>query len=137
MTRLDYPDGTTGHRSRIILVNGSRFLRDMLERVFRKHPDFEIAGVAHDVVALETLLCTTEADWFVVTAKPSDDISQEVRQLRVRFPETRILVIAPDGSEVSINWLEPREVSRNLTPERAPLNELLSMMRHLDQETFS
>lgn len=138
MTRLDYTDRTPGHqKSRVILVNGSHFLRDMLERVFRKLPDFEIAGVAHDVAALEMLLRTTEADWFVVTATPSDDISKEVRELRVRFPDTRILVIAPDGGEVAINWLEPRKTPPNLNLERAPLNELIAMMRHLDQKTFS
>lgn len=106
------------------MVDGSRLLQDMLVRIFRKRSDFEIVGAARDLAGLELLLMSTATDWLVVSSMPDDDISDEIKALHIRYPAMRILVIAADGSEALVNWLEPREIHM----ERATLPELIALM---------
>lgn len=132
---MTQPVHSDQHRSRVVLVNGSHLLSEMLEHVFRKLPDFEVIGVVKDIVGLERLLGEGDADWFIITSAsdgPNGVVTQEIRDLRTRFPGTRILAIAPDGSEVVISWLEAREAHL----ERAPLHRLIITMRRLDQMAF-
>lgn len=106
-------------------MDGSRLLQDMLMRFFGKLGDFEIVGVTRDLAALELLLVSTRIDWLVISTMPDDVASEEIRDLHIRYPTVRILVVAADGSEVLVNWLEPRE----LHMEGATLPELLALMR--------
>lgn len=100
-------------------------LQDMLVRFFGKLTDFEIVGVARDLDGLDLLLMSTTVDWLVISSMPDDGVSEEIRALHIRYPALRILVIAADGSEVLVNWLEPREIHM----EGGTLPELIALMR--------
>jgi DNA-binding NarL/FixJ family response regulator len=100
-------------------------MQDMLMRFFGKLGDFEIVGVMRDLDGLDPLLMLTNIDWLVISSMPDKGISEEIKALHVRYPAIRILVMAADGSEVLVNWLEPRE----LHMEGATLSELIALMR--------
>jgi len=123
------PRNPSNMKSKIVLVDGSQLLRDMLTRVFRRLPDFEIVATLHDLAGLQPLLLSTEADWLVISAVPDEGVSKQVKALHARYPAMRILAIAADGSEVLVNWAEPHEAHM----ERASLHELIAMMRGQDQ----
>ena len=117
--------------SRVVLVNGSLLLREMITRVFSKLPDFEIVGTVEDPDGLEPSILTTEADWLVVLTMPEVGVSERIKALRTHYPDLSILAISADGSEVFINWLEPQ----NIHMERASLLELIAMMRSFRRES--
>ena len=117
--------------SKVVLLNGSVLLREMINRVFNKLPDFEIVGTVEDPVGLEPLLLMTEPDWIVVLTMPEVGVSERIKTLRTHYPDFSILAISADGSEVLINCLEPQSIHM----ERASLSELIAMMRSFRQES--
>jgi DNA-binding NarL/FixJ family response regulator len=115
---------TDSHR--IILVDGSRFLREMLKRVLMKSPELEVAGEVTHLEELPKAIRKTKAQWVICFLLPGSDIPTILETLIVReFPSVRILGISTDGSQVKLEWIGLREKFL----DDSSLEELTTLLR--------
>jgi DNA-binding NarL/FixJ family response regulator len=91
---------------RIILVDGSRFLREMLKRVLTKSPDLEVVAEVTNLEELPRVIQKTNAEWVICCLLPGSGIPVILERLIVKeFPDVRILGISMDGSRVKLEWI--------------------------------
>lgn len=110
---------------RIILANGSRFLRDMLKRVIEKVPDLRVVGEVTDLARLSSAILQTDAQWVIVSRPPNGKLPEVVESLLLKHPLVRILSVATDGSQVRMKWLESHEQ----VLDGSSLDELIAILR--------
>lgn len=116
---------------RIILVNSSRIVGDMLKKVIGKTPGLEIVSNTEDIAKLPEIVEQVEADWAIVLLPPDDQVPKIVQQVITEQISMRFLLMGVDGSHVRMMYNEPHEVpldEKNL----ADLLELLRM-DHLER----
>lgn len=109
----------------VIVANEQRLLREMLERVLRKTPDFDAIVVRHDLAALAQALEETEARWVIVSLDREGDMPYYIEDLLTEHPKTRFLAMAADGSRLEMKWVVPHQA--NLAD--LSLNALLDTLR--------
>jgi DNA-binding NarL/FixJ family response regulator len=110
---------------RIILVNGSRFLHEMLKRVIEKTPDLQVVDEVADLTRLSPAIAHTDAQWVIMSLPLDGEIPEVVRSLLIAHPSVRILAMATDGSQVRIKWLESHEEAL----DDLSLDELIAVLR--------
>jgi DNA-binding NarL/FixJ family response regulator len=130
---------------KIIMVDGSRFLREMLKRVIAKTPGLQLVEEITDLANLSTAIEQTGAQWMVVSYPPDGKLPEAVESLLAAHPSIRVLALATDGSQAKMKWVEPREsavavaadgsqVKMNWTESRekilddVSLNELIAIL---------
>jgi hypothetical protein len=116
---------------RIILVNSSRIVGDMLKKVIGKTPGLEIVSNIEDIAKLPEIVEQVEADWAIVLLPPDDQVPKIVQHVITEQISMRFLLMGVDGSHVRMMYNEPHEVpldEKNL----ADLLELLRM-DHLER----
>ena len=87
---------------RILLADMSEMLRDIVARILKREPGFEVYTAELDVThALEE----TEAD-VVITATRDEGAQLDILWLH---PRLRVLVLRDDGREASLYRLQPQE----------------------------
>ena len=97
-------------QQKVLLVNGSRFLREILRRVFEKSVDFTVVGEIDYSQNLSTNIRETAADWVVVSLPPGSKLPDHFKTLMLtEFPTIRVMGISADGSEVRVEWVGVRE----------------------------
>jgi hypothetical protein len=94
---------------RIIMVNGSRFLQEMLKRVIEKTPGLQVVDEINDLARLSSAIEQTGAQWVVVSYPPNGEMPKAVASSLAAHPSVRVLAVAPDGSHVKMKWVESRE----------------------------
>jgi chemotaxis response regulator CheB len=93
-------------RQKVLLVNGSRFIREILRRVFEKSVDFTVVGEIDYSQNLSTSIRDTTADWVVVSLPPGSKLPDHFKTLMLtEFPKIRVMGISADGSEVRVEWV--------------------------------
>lgn len=101
---------------RAILVDGSRFVRELLKRVIEKNPDIEVIREVNGLDRLPAVLNETNPDWLFVVLSPENDLPGNFSdQLLAAHPTLRIIVFWTDGSHVKMEWLgrKEREIDGN------------------------
>jgi hypothetical protein len=83
----------------------------MLKRVIQKTPDLKVIGEISDLARLASTIAETGAEWVVVSLPPSGRIPETVESSLTAHPSVRVLAVAPDGSQVKMMWVEPRETA--------------------------
>jgi len=94
---------------KIIMVDGSRFLREMLKRVIAKTPGLQLVEEITDLAKLSTAIEQTGAQWMVVSYPPDGKLPEAVESSLAAHPSIRVLALATDGSQAKMKWVEPRE----------------------------
>jgi hypothetical protein len=94
---------------KIIMVDGSRFLREMLKRVIEKTPGLQLVDEITDLAMLSSAVERTGAQWVVVSYPPNDKMPEAIESSLAAHPSVRVLALATDGSQVKMKWVEPRE----------------------------
>jgi DNA-binding NarL/FixJ family response regulator len=97
---------------RVVLVNLSQMLRELLEEAFAHAPGLDVVA-ASDGCSLAHAACETQAE-LLVTETP-DSASGELDELLRRLPRLRVIVLAESGR---------RAVLVEMRPARVPLGEL-------------
>ncbi len=110
---------------RIIVANQQRLLREMMKRVIEKTPGFQVVGEGLEMAKLPAAIERTNAQWVIVSLRPEGELPQIVDDLLAVQPTLRVLALAPDGSQVKVKALKPRE--ENLS--NMNLNKLIAMLR--------
>jgi DNA-binding NarL/FixJ family response regulator len=91
---------------RVLLVDGSLFLRDILRRVFEKTPGFSVVGEVNNFYNLPMNIRETHANWVVISLPPGGKLPDHFRTLMLtEFPSIRVMGISTDGSEVRVEWV--------------------------------
>ncbi len=109
---------------RIILVNSSRLLREMLHVIFYKAEHLQIVREISDQEELPSAIEELEAEWLVISLPLDKGIPNWVDQYISKHPFMRLLAVSTDSSEVKMKWLEPHE--ENL--EDLSLNDLIHIL---------
>lgn len=91
-------------KTRVLIVDDSKTIRDLLTRVFQQSPDFEVVGQAEDPLRAELLLPTAKPD--VITLDVHMPRMTGVQWLKTLVPKYKIPVVMitslelKDGNEV-------------------------------------
>ncbi len=109
----------------IIVANEQRLLRDMLERIFRKTPDFEAIVTRDNPDHISHLLERTEAEWVIISLNGNGTMPSYVETLLEEHPKTRFLGMTADGSELKMKWVVPHKARL----EDLSLSDLLDALR--------
>lgn len=94
---------------RIILANGSRLVREMLNRILRKTENLEIVQEIFDDEELPAEIEESDAEWVIMTLPVDRKLPKWVDAYIVDHPRVRFMAVANDGSWVKTKWLEYHE----------------------------
>lgn len=116
----------------IILLDNSPLVRGMLRRVIDKAPRLKIVAELDNFADYPTVAQQTNADWTILLLDPDESVPEIVEQVVNNHASMRLLVMAVDGSQVRMRWVEPREVSL----DDKNLDDLLTILRRdeIEQE---
>ncbi|NJC94840.1 MAG: hypothetical protein C3F07_15910 [Anaerolineales bacterium] len=115
---------------RIILANGSRLLREMLNRILRKTASLNVVLEIPDPQNLPAAIQDNDAEWVITSLPLNDPIPGWIDIYMLEHPSVRIMTVSPDGSQVKLKWLESRE-DELIDPTLDDLIRILE--RHPDQ----
>jgi DNA-binding NarL/FixJ family response regulator len=100
-------------KQRIILINGSRLLRELLHIVIYKAQNLEIVQEIHDLNELPAAIQASDADWVIVSLPFDEKTPAWVDAYIANHPSIRFLVVSNDGSRIKMKWLESHEQELN------------------------
>jgi hypothetical protein len=88
---------------RIVLADGSRFLRDILRKVITQTPGLQLVSEVADLASLRSTLQQNEVEWIILSIFPDSLIADEGHMALVaEYPSLHILGIYADGSQVRV-----------------------------------
>ena len=96
---------------RIILVNGSRLLHEMLNRALFKSDHLRVVKEIASQYDLQDAVGQHEAEWMVISLPADSRFPKWIDAYLKKHPSMRIMAFAADGSGVRMKWLEKREKS--------------------------
>jgi len=100
---------------RIILVNCSRLLSDMLHTVFCKANQLEMVQEVGNDESLPTAIETSEAEWVIMPLLSDKNIPGWVDHYLAKHPSMRFLAIFLGSNKVKLKWLEYEEDLEDLS----------------------
>ena len=109
---------------RIILVDGSRLLGEMLGTVIHKDKQLEVVQKVHNLEQLYLAIEETEADWVVMALPVGHDIPVWVDTFIEEHPAIRFMTIFAGSGKIKLKWLEAHEED----VEDASLTDLLHIL---------
>ena len=109
---------------RVLLANGPRLFRDMLQRVMQNTRGIEVVGQVTDPQALRAAILQTGAHWLVVSLNADGSLPVHVEQLLTEFPSLCVLGVADDGSRAAVRWAEIHQESL----EELSLGQLVALL---------
>jgi DNA-binding NarL/FixJ family response regulator len=110
---------------RIILAGESRLWMEMLRRAISKSPGLEVVGQVADLASLPSAVERFGAQWVIMSLQSEATLPEVVGRLLAAHPSLHILALAPDGSQVRLEWMEPHEKIF----DQLSLNELVATLR--------
>ena len=94
---------------RIILANGSRLLRQMLNRILIKTNNLKVIQEITNHDKLQSAIKSTDAEWIIMSLPVSSTIPEWIDNYIIDHPHMRFMAVADDGSWVKTKWLETHE----------------------------
>jgi DNA-binding NarL/FixJ family response regulator len=95
---------------RIILADGSRFLRDILRKVFDQTPGLEVVAEVTDLVHLTSVLQQTRVEWIVLCLPLHSRVSNDFEKATMKqFPSVQILGFYINDGLVSVESVDQHE----------------------------
>ena len=95
--------------TKIILVNGSPFLHELLRSIINKNQQIQIVAEVENISRYPSVAARVDADWTYLVLPPDAEIPEAVEQVLKENPSMRVLVMATDGSKVRVKWMEPHD----------------------------
>jgi chemotaxis response regulator CheB len=97
------------NKQRVILANGSRLLREMLKRIFRKSDHLEVVQEITDHHNLSSAIERLDAEWVIMSPEQDQTMPSWVDKYMLKHPQVRFLTVSNDGSQVKMKWLDKQE----------------------------
>ena len=111
-------------KQRIILVDGSRLLREMLHVIIYKADHLQVVREVSDQEELPSAVEQLEAEWLVMSLPFEEGIPDWVNHYITNHPFTRFLAVSTDSSKVKMKWVETHEEDL----EDLSLNDLIHIL---------
>ena len=90
--------------TRVLVANQPRLMRDLVVETISGQPDIEIVGEVHDDSMILALVEQTRPDCLIIELRGSDDRPGICDVLLERYPQMRILALAPDRNSSIYFW---------------------------------
>ena len=94
---------------RIILANGSRLLRELLNRVLLKSAHLKVVKEIQDRNTLPAALEGQDAEWIIMSLPEDKQIPVWADAYMKNHPFMRMMAFAADGSWIKMKWIESHE----------------------------
>jgi len=94
---------------RIILANGSRLLREMLNRILLKTEHLDVVQEVTDHENLPYAIEQQEAEWVIISLPDNNPAPEWIDAYMRQHPYVRFLTVSADGSLIKMKWLESHE----------------------------
>ena len=91
------------NKTRVLVANQPRLIRELVLETICDQPDIEIVGELHDENQIAAMVEQTHPD-FLIVALPGTDRPAICDELLHRHPEMRILALAPDSNGSVFYW---------------------------------
>lgn len=108
----------------IMLLEGPRFLRDMLKRVIARTPGLRIVADVADKDDFSKVASQIDVDWTIYVLAPGEKVPESVNRVANQYSSMHLMAIEADGGRVKLKWLEPHEV----TLSEKNLQEILQIL---------
>lgn len=108
---------------RIILVNASRLLGDMIRTVIYRADHLELVQEIRGDEKFSPAIEKSEAEWVILSLPSDKSIPGWVNKYITKHPSMRFLAIFPGSSKVKLKWLDYEEDMEDLS-----LNDLLQIL---------
>ena len=89
---------------RVLIANRPRLMRDLVVNTISGQPDIEIVGVLEDEPSILGTVEQLRPDVLIVTLDRSEDRPHICDVLLERFPQMRILALAPERNSTMFYW---------------------------------
>lgn len=90
----------------VILVNGSRLLRELVKRVIEKDTGFEVIAELGNALELPSAIMKTNAEWVFLILLPGQEIPEKLKvSLLLKHQTLRIVGLWVDSGRVRIDWM--------------------------------
>jgi chemotaxis response regulator CheB len=112
---------------RVLVANRPRLMRDLILETIGGQADIEIAGEIREESEILGAIEQTRPDFLIVTLGDSDERPTICDSVLGRYPQLRVLAIAPDRNSTIYYWVSPEIQSARIeTSEGAMLSALRS-----------
>jgi hypothetical protein len=110
----------------IVLMKMPRFLKETLARALAPVASVRVVGELADWSELPAVLDRTDIQWVVASLPPDEPLPEAANLVLSRQPSLRLLNVAADGGHVTLNWIEPHQLSI----DEFSMNDLISLLTH-------
>jgi chemotaxis response regulator CheB len=95
--------------TRIILVNGSPILHEMICKAITKQENLQVVAKLHDIDQSPEAIEDVNADWIYLLLPTGKKIPPVIEKVMNENNEMRLLVMSSDGSSVRVKWVEQHD----------------------------
>ena len=100
---------------KVILINASRLLGDMLRTIIYRSDHLELVQEFHVNEELPSAIEKSEAEWVILSLPSDKSITGWVDKYIAKHPSMRFLAIFPGSSKVKLKYLDYEEDLEDLS----------------------
>jgi DNA-binding NarL/FixJ family response regulator len=115
---------------RIVLAKNARFLSETFKRIIRKTDGIEVVGETADLRLLPSVAEAKKAEWVILFRPLTASLPAILTSLFSAAHSVRVLVVARDGSEITMHWMTAHEQVMQIMPISTQ-EELIDLIRSL------
>jgi len=116
---------------RIILANGPRLLREMLQRVINKMDNLEVVLEITNYEELPSAIERFDPEWVITSSIYDNRVHKWIDACMVNFPSVRFMFLSPAASSIKMKW----QVSHEEDLEIVSLNDFIAILARDLQHT--
>jgi DNA-binding NarL/FixJ family response regulator len=90
---------------RIVLVDGSHLLSEMLQRIFNRKEDLEVVDILSDCASLPEVIDRKQLDWVIFSRQTEGILPEEIDALLNGHLNLHVLTIMMDTGNIKIDWI--------------------------------
>ena len=98
---------------RVILANGSRLLRDMLQRVIDKARQLEVVRQIPDLQELASTIDRFHPEWVIASLPLPNELDPWMKACMKDYPSVGFVFLSPDKNQIKIRSQDSREEARS------------------------
>ncbi len=91
-------------RKRVILANGSRLLREMLQRVINKADNLEVVQEIPNHEDLSSAIERLSPEWVIISLPLTNSDPGWVEACITEYPAIRFILLSADHRSIKIKW---------------------------------
>jgi DNA-binding NarL/FixJ family response regulator len=89
---------------RVLVANRPRLMRELVAATIADQPDIEVVREVDDESSIEAAIEETRPDFLIVALDGHDRLPEFCQSILRRYPEVKIIAIAPDKNTSVFYW---------------------------------